>query len=149
MANGHGGYRRPSRPAPVSGPGANSRRTDGRANVMDIPDAAYGENADFRGIEAGAVMGSGQPSMPSVSAVQAPPARQVVPLTEGSMQPDVPVTAGADAGAGPSSAVLGLDTTTQDLAQYGKYMPFFLKLANDPNTSVSTRIAIRQMFAKS
>lgn len=149
MADGHGGYRRPSRPAPASGPGANSRRTDGRANKMDLPDAGYGEQQDFRGIEAGAVMGSGQPSAPALGAIQAPPARQVVPLTEGSMQPDVPVTAGADYGAGPSSAVLGLDATTQDLAQYGRYMPFLMKLANDPNTSVSTRTAIRQLFSKS
>ena len=31
MANGRGGYRQPSNPAPVSGPGALSKRTDGGA----------------------------------------------------------------------------------------------------------------------
>jgi hypothetical protein len=49
----HGGYRRPTNPAPVSGPGAHSRRTDGQP-MVDLPDAQYGENAAFQEAQAGA-----------------------------------------------------------------------------------------------
>lgn len=149
MANGHGGYRAPANPAPVSGPGAHSKRTDGKANQMALPDAAYGEGADFQEMQSGAQMGSGNAPSPGGQAMPTPQAPQVVPLTEGSTMADTPVTAGADYGAGPSSRVLGLGPAQQDVEQYGKYLPFLLKLANDPNTSKSTRTAIRQLFANS
>ena len=42
MADGHGGYRRPTNPSPVSGPGALSRRTDGQQPTQDLPNAKYG-----------------------------------------------------------------------------------------------------------
>ena len=147
---GRGGYRRPGSPAAVSGPGALSKRTDGKANMMDLPDAGYGENADFKGIEAGATLGAGNPPAgPPVDMASAAPSRPVVPLSEGTQMPDTPVTAGADYGPGVGSGALGLGPTEQDVAEYGKYLPFLLKLANDPNTSKSTRTAIRQLFSKS
>jgi hypothetical protein len=37
MANGHGGPRTPANPAPVSGPGALSKRTDGAQPKMQSP----------------------------------------------------------------------------------------------------------------
>ena len=47
-----GGYRQPSNPAPVSGPGALSARTDGGAGsskqpIRRIPGQAYGEGKAF------------------------------------------------------------------------------------------------------
>ena len=56
MANGHGGYRRPTNPAPVSGPGALSRRTDGRQPTRSLPNAKYGENAAFEAAQGAAPM---------------------------------------------------------------------------------------------
>lgn len=146
MANGHGGYRKPSNPAPVSGPGKYSRRTDGKANMMDLPDAAYGENAAFREAQAGAPMGGGGGG--GIPASVAPP-REIVPLGAPSQQPDVPVTSGAEYGPGPGMGALGLGPGQLDREQYGKYMPFFMKLANDPETPKSVRTMIRQMFADS
>lgn len=48
-----GGYQRPSNPAPVSGPGAMSKRTDGGPvqKLRDLPDAQYGEAATFRDLQ--------------------------------------------------------------------------------------------------
>ena len=62
MANssGHGGYRRPTNPAPVSGPGALSRRTDGMQPRATLPDAKYGEQQAFQQAQGAAPM-SGDP----------------------------------------------------------------------------------------
>lgn len=140
------GYNRPANPAVVSGPGALSRRTDGHVSKMQLPDANYGENADFQEIQSGASMNA--PASPTVS-VAPNPGPQVVGLGEPSQMPDEPVTAGAEYGSGPGPDVLGLDPNATDLEQYGKYMPYLLRLANDPNTAKSTRTAIRLLFAKS
>ena len=40
-----GGYRKPQNPAAVSGPGALSKRTDGKQPVVRVPDVPYGEQA--------------------------------------------------------------------------------------------------------
>ena len=114
--------------------------------MMDLPDAQYGEGAAFQEIQQGAALGGG-PSSPQ--GLPAAPSRPVVGLGEPSQMPDVPVTAGAEYGPGPSQAVLGVDPATLDQQEFAKYMPFFLKLANDPNTSKSTRTLIRNLFARS
>ena len=115
--SGVGGLQRPTNPAPVSGPGALSQRTDGGpAQAMrSLPDAKYGENAAFRGIESGAPMAaapspsSGGADAGGSSPASAPPAlTPPPPLTDGTTRPDEPVTHGADAGPGASSAVMAL-----------------------------------------
>jgi len=92
MANGHGGYRRPRDPAPVSGPGQLSRRTDGgpAQRVVDLPNAGYGENQAFTQVEQGAPM-----------AASAPPRPAPVPLTAPTQRPWEPVTSGNPLGPGP------------------------------------------------
>src|SRR5688500_4938857 len=95
MADGRGGYRRPTNPAPVSGPGAHSRRTDGQP-VMDLPDAAYGENAHFREVQQGAPVAKAQ----AAQSVASDAMSRVVGLGEPSLEPDVPVTSGAEYGMG-------------------------------------------------
>lgn len=120
---GPGGYRKPANPAPVSGPGALSQRTDGRQPIMDLPDAGYGDNAEFRTQQAGAALPQTQapPSpavgapAPPVEAAPAPPGAgggeqmtPPAPLTAGTSNPFQSVTAGADAGAGPGSEALNL-----------------------------------------
>ena len=44
MAEAHGGYRQPSSPAPVSGPGALSKRTDGNAPSQAARYISGGDN---------------------------------------------------------------------------------------------------------
>ncbi len=94
---GKGGYQAPANPAPVSGPGALSQRTDGGPGqpVRSLPDAKYGENRDFVTQQQGAPLAAG-PQLPSV-----------IPLDAPSSRPDEPVTAGAPLGPGPGSEALG------------------------------------------
>lgn len=116
MANGHGGYRAPANPAPVSGPGALSRRTDGHpAQVLSAaPDQQYGQMKTQLDAQRLAPM-AGQAPLPPAANVpaaspQAPgpqmPAFNGTPLTAPSTRPNEPVTAGAPAGAGPGPEVL-------------------------------------------
>lgn len=97
MAGGHGGYRRPSNPAPVSGPGAMSKRTDGGPTqpVQEVGGFEYGGRQDFVDIQGGAPMAAtdNAPAMP-------PP----TPLFAPTERPNEPVTAGAPLGPGPGPA---------------------------------------------
>jgi hypothetical protein len=96
-----GGYRAPSNPAPVSGPGALSQRTDTQI-PMSLPDPAYGEGQEFMDLQKAA-------PMPQETPMVAPPRA----LTDPTDFPDEPVTAGAPFGPGPS----GLKTTTRPKGQ--------------------------------
>jgi len=107
MANGQGGYRQPNNPAPVSGPGALSQRTDGGATEgMSKPQAkqdytgfAYGQNKAVNDQQSGADL-AGNP-VPQMS-------MPVVPLSAPTQRPDEPVTTGINMGpgAGTESRVL-------------------------------------------
>lgn len=137
---GPGGYRAPANPAPVSGPGALSQRTDGRQPIMDLPNAGYGENAEYRTQQAGAAM-SQTPSAPPPSApASGPPGgldagglSQPSPLTDGSVNPDQHVTHGADAGEGPDLASLNLPNPQQ--SQYTNALDLVHSMASNPNAS--------------
>lgn len=135
MANGHGGYRAPTRPAAVSGPGEHSRRTDG-APRMDLPNAKYGEAAAFDEIQSGAQMGG---SGSGAGGGQAPQQQMPVGLGEPSQYPDQPVTAGAPAGPGPGMESLGLPSSEDEKAdlirRYGRYIPLLVRRAEDPSSS--------------
>lgn len=97
-----GGYRRPANPAPVSGPGALSRRTDGKQPVMNMTGGKYGENKQLNEIQASA-------PMPQASIPKPPPAaaprqqKKVTPLFAPTERPGEPVTAGMPFGAGQNS----------------------------------------------
>ncbi len=82
----HGGYRRPSNPAPVSGPGALSQRTDGGVPQMDVSGLPYGENGALNDVQGAAPMGR-PPTGP-------PPMSPPTPLGAPSQRPSEPVTAG-------------------------------------------------------
>ena len=97
-----GGYRQPSNPAPVSGPGALSQRTDGGAMdgmtqpMQQYTGFGYGENKELNDQQAGAPM-AGMPSMPELLSLDAPTAF-----------PDEPISAGADYGPGPGLDLSGI-----------------------------------------
>lgn len=112
-----GGYRAPADPAPVSGPGALSQRTDGQP-AMQLPDAAYGEQAEFQAIQQGAPM-----------ALEGP-VRGPVPLLAPDDRPDVPLTSGIPSGDGPGPEVLSSTNAQQsDIVALGKYLPVMEKMA--------------------
>lgn len=107
MANNHGGPRTPNNPAPVSGPGAMSRRTDGgpqqvQAQMTGMP---YGENADFMDIQSAAPMAAAPAAQRARREVTGGSAKPVgvTPLFAPTSRPNEPVTAGAPFGPGDST----------------------------------------------
>lgn len=142
MADSHGGYRRPKHPAPVSGPGAMSKRTDGgpadRQAMRDLPNAKYGEQAQFQDIQRGAPMAA------------ADPRAGIIPLSAPSQRPDEPVTAGNPLGAGIGPQAAGIDTRNvaqQDAEAYSWFVPFLKFMANQPGAAPSSRMIVRQLEA--
>lgn len=134
-----GGYQAPRTPAPVSGPGSLSRRTDGPGQPSrDLPNAAYGEQKEFQGIQGAAKMNEAPSMMPNVTGLGAPTQR-----------PDEPVTAGMDAGPGPGSSVLGLPKTAnqrvQDFEMLSKYRPMLERYAQSELSSGTMRSFLRYL----
>jgi len=123
----NGGYRKPANPAPVSGPGALSKRTDGgpgaKAAAVALPDAGYGEQKNFQEIQQGAPIAKG--GAPTGQAATAP---TVMPpsLDAPSARSDEPVTHGADAGAGLGMDSLGIFDPAQMAAQDVQYLMRYL-----------------------
>lgn len=153
MANGHGGPRTPANPAAVSGPGSLSARTDGRPGtqpIRDLPDADYGEGAEFREIQQGSPLARVSASGPRPVDMSG-----VTGLDAPSAQPDVPVTAGAALGAGPGASALGLPTDPVELdradvrrlAATGALQAMIAKSERDDATP-SFRRYVRKVIAK-
>lgn len=102
MANGqHGGYRRPENPAPVSGPGKHSRRTDGQPGMTNTQAARYISGQDYG---EGKVANEVAQAAPLAAAPEIP---SLTPIPEGFMdfeqdtqRPEEPDTAGMDWGEG-------------------------------------------------
>ena len=99
-----GGYRKPNNPAPVSGPGRLSRRTDGNPTqgAKYMSGGQYGEGQALMETQKAAPMAS-KPATPTVSAgAVKPPLR---PLLE-SGNPNTPLTQGLPYGAGAGPEVV-------------------------------------------
>lgn len=138
-----GGYQQPSQPAPVSGPGALSRRTDGGPGQKKqmLSDAAYGEQTDFQQIQGGARMAKAPDSgeMVQSQARQAPP---VIGMGEPTRRPQEPVTAGSPSGPGGGPESIGLSTSFKeqnelDARQIADYLPTLERAANQPGVPPS------------
>lgn len=151
MANGHGGYRRPTQPSPVSGPGALSRRTDGQQPTRDLPNAKYGENEAFRQAQMAAPMnGDIGGAMPAGGAPMGPDPSQLIPLGAESQRPDEPITAGMSGGPGAGPAVPNRPSTlTPDQAERLRaYLPVLITLASRDDADPNTRQLVRQLRAE-
>lgn len=115
-----GGYRKPENPAPVSGPGALSRRTDGgpTQGAKYMSGGQYGEGKQLQELQKSAPMAAS--AKPSVSAPQGAMAQAnmppIVPLTAMTQRPDEPVTAGLPIGPGPGPEILGNQRKTASLS---------------------------------
>lgn len=110
-----GGYQPPTNPAPVSGPGKLSKRTDGKQPMRQLPDAAYGEQATFQDAQRAGPMDAA-PSAPGPGQIQPVDTSHITPLGDPTQRPGEPVTAGAQAGPGPGPAALGLGNSADDPA---------------------------------
>jgi hypothetical protein len=117
MAGQQGGYRQPANPAPVSGPGALSQRTDGGAvdgmqpaqtqSPKYMPGLGYGKGGENMANQQAAPL-AGNPT-PVTSA----PAMQAVPLDVPTQRPEEPITSGIDRGPGPGSEAIQIPNMAQ------------------------------------
>jgi hypothetical protein len=96
-----GGYRAPSEPAPVSGPGALSQRTDGgpTQGATYVSGLPYGQGQETYNNQVAAPMAGNSFAMEMPTPLMAPTTR-----------PNEPVTSGIDLGDGVGSAALKLPT---------------------------------------
>lgn len=142
-----GGYRKPSNPAPVSGPGAHSQRTDGQP-VAELPNAEYGSGKEFRQLQQGAPLAAG-PSMPQRGAAMGAAMSQLTGLGAPSAQPNTPVTDGANAGLGRDSSAIGADPNLdrQDAQAYAKYVPVLLQMAERDSAAPGFKQWVRNLLA--
>lgn len=102
-----GGYRKPENPAPVSGPGALSQRTDGgpTQGAKYMPGMPYGENTYAQ-----------QTAAPMAGRAEPAPMEMPTPLMAPTSRPNEPITSGIDRGDGVGSAALNLPTEEPTLA---------------------------------
>lgn len=97
-----GGYQQPTDPAPVSGPGALSQRTDGGPADTQAPMVAPGGDYGDR-----TAMLDLQGSAPMEAAPSSPNPVQVTGFGEPTQRPNEPVTSGIASGPGPGPEALG------------------------------------------
>jgi hypothetical protein len=146
MADNRGGYRKPSNPAPVSGPGAMSKRTDGKQGARYVSGLPYGEGQDFYDLQTSAPMaGGGTTAQAPQGSGASGNVSPVVPFNAPTQYPNEPVTAGADIGAGPGMSALPPTQTPDQLRTLRAALPILLKFADDPSVSDTTRTAIQYL----
>lgn len=143
-----GGYRQPSNPAPVSGPGQLSRRTDGGPGgkqPVRVPTGGdYGDATQLMKLQQDAPLAAspgGETAAPAGLALPSGPA-----FGAGTEQPDTPVTAGAELGPGAGPEALGLTPPQDDdLQRLLTYLPVFEHMANQPGSSKAARNFVRSL----
>ncbi len=146
-----GGPRPPARPAPVSGPGRLSARTDGGPGQVqrDLPNAAYGEAQGFADAQAGAPMALAPGALtPSAGGGMQGP-MSVTPFGAPTQFPDQPISTGAPFGDGPGVDSLGLTTqdnaADEDRKALVAYLPVLEYMANLPTAMPSMRVLVRKI----
>lgn len=148
MAQKHGGYRKPTNPAPASGPGSLSKRTDGGPGqpVMELPNAQYGEATEFRELQRAAQLASGGRPSPASAGAAAP---NIIPMSAPTTRPGEPVTAGAALGPGPGTEALSSPVdVAQDRQLWAAWLPAMEYMANLPGTPSSWRNYVRALKAR-
>lgn len=137
-----GGYRKPGNPAPVSGPGALSRRTDGGPiqGAMEIPgNGKYGERKALQEMQSAAPMqGNPIPNTPAPSVPTLPK------LFDQTQRPTEPVTSGASVGPGRTPEPTPIDGR---YAMVSKYMPQLKEMARIEDVPQSFKILMQYIEA--
>jgi hypothetical protein len=129
-----GGYQQPSSPAPVSGPGSLSKRTDGQP-VRSPGGMPYGENADFADLQSSAPMAATRsPQTQGQRAASQPGAPSITPLGAPTERPDEPLTMGNPMGPGAGPEVLSSlpprEQSLREAQSLKKYLPSLTRTAN-------------------
>lgn len=154
----NGGYRKPKNPAAVSGPGASSRRTDGRPSEDNLKQAkryvtgmGYGENKELNEIQSQANL-AGASTPQNVSATPVPPRMPMsdIPTIDAPTQrPDEPFTSGLSSGPGPGPEVM-LGTpeyamSQEDVQKVSFTYGILMRAAEQPGASQATRELARKV----
>ena len=155
---GKGGYQRPTNPAPVSGPGSMSQRTDGGPSqpIREITGGDYGDNQELRTVQQSAPMAASgvsqtkgqwnQPQPPTAAPSSPPPGD----LFRGSERPNEPLTAGAPFGDGSGpEALTAPDSTGQDFTVLSSYLPSLLSMAAKDDAPVGFVRFVHQLRDRS
>jgi len=113
-----GGYRAPSSPAPVSGPGALSQRTDGgpTQGAKYVSGLPYGQGQETYSNQVAAPMAGnsmGASAMGISGLVQMEMPTELMAPTQ---RPNEPMTYGIDIGEGPGSEIMNLPTTKEPIS---------------------------------
>lgn len=148
-----GGERTPNNPAPVSGPGALSRRTDGgpgdAKQPVRVPTGGdYGDATQLMKLQQAAPLAaSSGGNVDLASLLGGGGAGEMTPLNAPTQQPDTPVTDGAALGPGAGTDALGLTETQQDtdMQRLLQYLPVFEHMAEQPNSSKAARNLVRTL----
>ena len=133
-----GGPRTPSNPAPVSGPGALSQRTDGGPSqpVRPISGLEYGANQELNDIQGAAPMSAGgvaPPAMPDIGLAELSPN-----LFDPTNHPDRPVTNGMGFGPGAGPEAISAPEPAAQMRLLNA-LPTLLRAAESPDVSAEFR----------
>lgn len=141
-AQGHGGYREPSKPAAASGPGRYAKRTDGGPvqKLRKMTGGDYGDGQDMASLQRSAPMGGTAPATSAQAGPLPIDGSQLTGLDAPTAQPGVGVL---DNLAGPAPAPTALDDQTR--ARMQSYLPFLLWMGSQPQASEATRQFVRQL----
>mgnify|MGYP006274523981 CR=1 FL=1 len=145
-----GGYRKPTNPAPVSGPGRLSRRTDGGPvqGAKEISaNGKYGERKALMEMQTSAPMqGNPIPNVPApnVAATNAPQVQPLTKLFAPTERPNEPLTAGMPFGPGRTPAP---EPTVGKYKMISQYLPELNAMAQDPNAPDSFKFFMRLVNA--
>jgi hypothetical protein len=142
-----GGYRRPANPAPVSGPGKLSRRTDGgpssKSAIQGMREMSgggkYGERKALEEAQLGAPMAGNPVQTQAPVMSSAPSGSPAVGLFDPSERPNEPVTSGLPVGPGrtPAPAMSG----NYDMIM--KYMPALELMASQEDAPEPFRALVK------
>jgi hypothetical protein len=125
MAETRGGYRKPANPAPTSGPGSLSQRTDGgpAQGAKYISGLPYGEGRATYDQQTAAPMAAAAPTPPTPEVPSGPP---MLSLNDPTQRPDEPLTAGLNIGEGPGAEVMrNVPNRSQSLVDTIRYLAQF------------------------
>lgn len=140
---GHGGYRRPTNPAPVSGPGALSQRTDGGPTDMLASGGPYGSRQDMQQLQSSAdMLAPGDHSALTPYAPAAPDVSALTHPTAPTQRPNEPVTSGIGqvantTGVPNTNTAPGLDAQTH--ASILAALPVLTRAAASPQADAALR----------
>ena len=137
----------PNQPAPASGPGALSKRTDGgpadSQPIRDISGGDYGDRKEMEMIQKGAPMAEApEPGSqgPAPSTAPAPPGG----LFDPTARSDEPITAGIASGPGPGPSDMS-QQANEDMQMLATYLPDLRRVADAPTASNSFKAMVRYL----